>query len=344
MRKFLLKRALMLPLVALGVTFLLFSLTGLLPPEMRASIYLQDQRELTPELMRELIKEHKLDAPLVVRYGSWLGNLLKGDLGYSETARMKVTDAIKTYLSATLELTIFAIIPIFFIGTRLGTISAVKKDKWPDQLTRLLAITGYSLPTFVFGLLALMFFYGWLGVLGPGRYSFETDMLIHSDAFKSYTGLLTVDSLLNFKPAVFWDAVKHLILPASVLCFGSVAMLIRITRTSMLEELNKDYVRTARAKGLKESYVIANHVRRNAMIPVITLVSLQFVRLLGGVVITETVFDFPGIGRWGVKAAQQLDLAGVMGFSLMSALLFVMANTISDVLYAVMDPRIRYGE
>lgn len=344
MLQFLLKRLLMLPIVAIGATLLLFLLTNILPVEMRASVYVQDSRELTPETLQEIIKTHNLDAPIFVQYLSWLKNLLKGELGYSQTAKMKVSQAIKTYLPATLELTIFAIIPIFFIGTWVGTISAVHRNKFIDHFSRFLAITGYSLPTFVFGLLLLMIFYGWLGLFPPGRYSFESDMLIHSDSFKTWTGLITIDSLLNLNFKILLDAIKHLILPASVLCFGSVALLIRITRTSMLEELNKDYIRTARAKGLKEKYVINVHARKNAMIPVITLISLQFVRLLGGVVITETVFDFPGIGRWGVRAAQQLDIAGVLGFSLMSAILFIIGNTVSDILYTIIDPRIRYKE
>ncbi|MCG2726318.1 MAG: ABC transporter permease [Elusimicrobia bacterium] len=344
MTNFLTKRILMLPIVAIGVTFLLFSLTNILPSEMRASLYVQSQKELTPDTLKEIIKTHKLDAPILSQYLIWLKKVLKGELGYSQSANMPVKDAIKTCLPATLELTIFAIIPIFFIGLWAGVISAVNRDKFTDHFTRFAAITGYSLPTFVFGLIMLMIFYGWLGIFPPGRYSLNSDIIINAGEFTRWTGILTVDSILNLEFGVFFDALKHLVLPASVLCFGSIALLIRITRTSMLEELNKDYIRTAKSKGLKESYIINTHAKRNALIPVITLISLQFIRLLSGVVITETVFDFPGIGRWGIKAAQQLDLAGVMGFSLMTAALFVIGNTISDILYAVVDPRIRYGK
>jgi len=332
----------MLPLVIIGITFLLFSLTNLLPPEMRASLYAQSQKEMTPETLKEIIRLHKLDAPLIIQYSEWLKNILKGEFGYSQSANMEVTKAIKAYLPATLELTLLSIIPIFFLGTWLGVLSAVKKNSFIDHLTRAGAISSYSLPTFVFGLLLLMIFYGGFGIFSPGRYSIYSDAIIHSGNFRQFTGLLTIDALLNGNFRVFLDVLSHIFLPASVLCLGSVALLIRITRTSMLEELNKDYVRVARAKGLKENYIINFHVKRNALIPVITLVSLQFVRLLGGVVITETVFDYPGIGSWGVKAAQQLDLAGVMGFALMTAILFVLGNTIADILYALVDPRIRY--
>jgi peptide/nickel transport system permease protein len=187
-------------------------------------------------------------------------------------------------------------------------------------------------------------FYGRLHWFPPGRYTLETDMLVHSDAFKHYTGLLTFDCLLNGEWAAYADAVKHMVLPAATLLYISVALLLRITRSSMLEELSKDYVRTARAKGLPERVVILKHALANAMIPVVTLSSLLFIGLLGGVVITETVFDFPGIGRWGVQAAQQLDIPGVLGSTLLAAFLFVMANLASDLLYALVDPRIRVGE
>jgi len=186
-----------------------------------------------------------------------------------------------------------------------------------------------------------MIFYGKLGWFPPGRISFETQLLIDTPEFKSYTGFLTLDGLLNRNLNVFWDAFKHLVLPATTLIYVEVALLVRVTRSSMLEELGKDYVRTARAKGLPESMVIKKHARKNALIPVITLSSLLFVGLLGGVAITESVFDFPGIGRWGLVAAQQFDIPGVLGFASLSALLFVFGNTLADILYAIVDPRIR---
>ena len=333
------RRLMLLPLVAVGVTLLLFSLTQILSPEMRASLYIKDPRQMNS--IEDLIRQHGLRDPVLKQYGRWARRLLKGELGYSETAKMPVWEAIKSYLPATLELATATIIPVLIIGIWLGTLSAVKKEKLPDHITRIISITGYSLPIFVLGLVLLMVFYGKLRWFSPGRYGIETDLLVNSPEFRHLTGLLTIDTLINLKFAAFWDVLKHLILPAATLCFGSMALLVRVTRSSMLEELGKDYIRTARAKGLPESAVINLHARRNALIPVITLASLQFVRLLGGVVITETVFDFPGIGRWGVLSAQQLDIAGVLGFSLMTSLLFVLGNLASDILYAVVDPRIR---
>ena len=178
----------------------------------------------------------------------------------------------------------------------------------------------------------------------PGRYALETDILVHADGFRHWTGLLTLDCLLNGQWSAFADVAEHMVLPAATLLYFSVALLLRITRSSMLEELTKDYVRTARAKGLPENVIIRKHALANALIPVVTLSSLLFIGLLGGVVITETVFDFPGIGRWGVQAAQQLDVPGVLGSTMLAAGLFVMANLISDILYAVVDPRIRVGD
>ncbi|MFH1619592.1 MAG: ABC transporter permease, partial [bacterium] len=213
--------------------------------------------------------------------------------------------------------------------------------KFTDHFSRFVAITGYSMPTFVLGLLLLMVFNGALGWFPPGRYSLETDILIHSETFRHWTGFLLLDSILNGRLGIFLDLIRHLILPAATLCCASVALLIRITRSSMLEELGKDYIRTARAKGLDEKQVINVHARRNALLPVITLASLQFVRLLSGVIITETVFYFPGIGRWGVMAAQQLDIPGLLGFSLITAVLFVAGNAASDLFYAVADTRMR---
>ena len=339
MLRFILRRLAFLPLVALGVTLLLFALLQVLTPEMRASLYIKDPRQLAA--LESVIQKYHLRDPMPVQYWGWLKQVLHGDLGYSETAKMPVSEAVLSFFPATLELTVAAWLPILIIGIWLGTLSAVHKDKFIDHVSRFVAITGYSLPSFVLGLILLMIFYGELKLFPPGRYSLETDLLIHSSAFRSYTGLLLVDSVLNLKPWVFTDVSKHLLLPATTLTYITVALLVRVTRSSMLEELGKDYVRTARAKGLPESDVINKHARRNALLPVVTLSSLLLVGLLSGVVITETVFDYPGIGRWGVTAAQQLDIPGVLGFALLGSALFVVGNLAADVLYAWADPRIR---
>ena len=341
MLNYCLKRLAFLPLVMFGVTFLLFFCLQYLSPEMRASLYIKDPRQLAQ--LEAVIEKYGLRKPMPVQYAIWLKQVVRGDLGYSETAKMPVADAIRAFFPATFELTLMTFFPILIVGVVFGVLSAVYRDRALDHVTRFVAITGYSLPSFVLGLLLLMVFYGRLHWLPPGRYTLETDILVHADVFRRWTGLLTVDCLLNGQWSAALDVAKHMILPAATLLYISVALLLRITRSSMLEELTKDYVRTARAKGLPESVVILRHALGNALIPVVTLSSLLFIGLLGGVVITETVFDFPGIGRWGVQAAQQLDVPGVLGSTMLAALLFVLANLVSDILYAVVDPRIRVG-
>lgn len=339
MIRFIVRRLLLLPLVALGVTFLLFLLTQRLSPEMRASLYVKDARQMGA--LEEVIKEYGLRDNVFKQYGRWLGKVVRGDLGYSPSANMPVAQAIKEYLPATIQLAVVTIILVVIFGVWLGVVSAVYKGKWPDMLARLFSVGGFSLPIFVLGLLLLMVFYGKLGWFAPGGYSLQTDMVIHGANFKNYTGFSLVDALLNGNLRVFVDVLRHLVLPAVTLCIGSFALMVRVMRSSMLEELNKDYVRTARAKGLRPYQIIYKHAGKNAIIPVITLASIQFIRLLGGTVIVETIFDYPGIGRFGVVAAQQLDIAGILGFSLMVAVLFVVGNLVSDILYTAVDPRIR---
>lgn len=339
MLNYIFRRLLLLPLVVLGVTFLLFFLTQRLSPEMRASLYVKDPRQMGA--LEEVIREYGLRDNVFKQYGRWLKNVAHGDLGYSPSANMPVSKAIKEYLPATIQLAFVTIIFVVFFGVWFGCGSAIHKDEWKDIVARLISVGGFSLPIFVLGLILLMVFYGQLGWFAPGGYSVQTDVIIHNPMFKTYTGFLLADSLLNGNFRVFWDALSHLVLPAVTLCIGSFALMVRVMRSSMLEELNKDYVRTARAKGLTKWQIVYKHAGKNAIIPVITLASIQFIRLLGGTVIVETIFDYPGIGRFGVIAAQQLDIAGILGFSLMVAVLFVLGNLLSDILYTAVDPRIR---
>ncbi|WP_428898286.1 peptide/nickel transport system permease protein [Parelusimicrobium proximum] len=339
MYKFILRRVMMLPLVLLGVSFILFLLTQTMGPEMRASLYIQDPRQM--DSMEDVIQKYGLRDSVFKQYGRWLSGVVKGDLGFSQTASMPVSKAIKTYLPATFELAFVTIILVFITGVWLGAYSAVKKGHWQDRALRLLAISAFSVPLFVLGLVLLMIFYGKFGLFGPGRYSMATDFIVNSPTFNSYTGLLLIDTLANFKFKAFFDVLSHLFLPAVTLCIGSYALMFRVMRGSMLEELGKDYVRTARAKGLSERSVVYKHAARNAMIPVVTLLGIQFIRLLGGTVIVETIFNYPGIGRFAVTCAQQLDIPGVLGFSMVVAVLFVIGNLVIDIAYTALDPRIR---
>jgi ABC-type dipeptide/oligopeptide/nickel transport system permease component len=340
--KFILRRLIFLPGVLLGVSLLLFGLFHTLSPEMRASLYIKDPRQL--EHLDQVIDKYGLKDPFYQQYGRWMAGIFRGDLGYSETAKMPVAQAIGAFFPATLELATAAFIPIILLGVWLGTVSAVRKDKWVDHLSRFFSITGYSLPSFVLGLVLLMVFYGIFQLFPPDRMSMSSDLIVHGGAYREFTGFLLLDSILNWEWGVFFDALRHLVLPAASLTYISMALVVRITRSSMLEELSKDYVRTARAKGLPEHTVINQHARQNAWIPVITVSSILFVGLLRGVIITETVFAYPGIGRWVANAAIQLDIPAVMGVALLTSSLFVLGNLTADVLYAVVDPRIRFGK
>ncbi len=339
MTTFIARRLLLLPFVALGVSVLIFSLLQFLTPAMRASLYIHDPKQFNA--LADIIQKYHLDQPAYVQYWDWLAQIAHGELGWSETAREPVADAIRGFFPATFELAIYSFACILTIGVWLGTASAVRKDQIVDHISRFTSISGASLPTFVWGLLLLMVFYGHFGWFPPGRLSLDADLFVRSGRFHPFTGLMTVDALLNGQWWIFWDAVRHLVLPVATLTYFLIAVLVRITRSSMLETLQTDYVRTAQAKGLPQSVVVEKHARRNALIPVITLASLLFVGLLSGVVITETVFNYPGIGRWGVTASQQLDFPAVTGFALIFAGLLVLGNLCADVLYALVDPRIR---
>jgi len=333
------RRLLLLPLVAFGVTILIFALLQFVSPAQRAALFITDPKQLTS--LDSIIRKYGLDQPAHVQYWMWVRQLARGDLGWSQTARMPTSMAIGTFFPATLELTFYIFIPVVLLGLWLGTKAAVNRDRFVDHFSRVFAISLRGLPSFVWGLIVLMVFYGWLNWFPPGRLSLDADLFANSPEFRHYTRLMTVDALLNGQLWIFLDALKHIAGPALTLVLVEMALLVRITRSSMLEVLRQDYVRTARAKGLAEPVVIIRHARRNALIPVITLSSLLFVGLLGGVVLAETIFNYPGIGKWGAEAAVQLDIPGVTGFGMFIALVTVLGNLAADILYATIDPRIR---
>ncbi|MBR2392091.1 MAG: ABC transporter permease, partial [Elusimicrobiaceae bacterium] len=225
MLRFILRRLLLLPLVLVGVTFLLFFLTQRLSPEMRASLYVKDPRQMGA--LEEVIRQYGLRDNVLKQYGRWMGNVLKGDLGYSPSANMPVSQAMKEYLPATIQLAFVTILLVVLFGVWFGSLSAVHKDKWQDILARFISVGGFSLPIFVLGLLLLMVFYGKLGWFAPGGYSVHTDLVIHGPSFKMYTGFLLIDALLNGNWRVFVDVLRHLVLPAVTLCIGSFALMVR---------------------------------------------------------------------------------------------------------------------
>lgn len=331
----------MLPFIVFGVTVLVFSMLMMLGPYQRLSTYISDPKQIKGQDMDALVDKYGLNDPFYEQYGRWISGVIKGDFGWSESAGQPVSKAILSRFPATLELVIFAIIPVVFGGIWLGVFAAVKHNKLWDHIIRVVSTVGWSFPTFVFALLVLMIFYGVLGWFPPGRLTPEAAKIVRSASFVRYTGLNVVDSLLNGSLSVFWDALRHVIAPVVTLAIIRWAYILRITRSSMLETLSKDYIRTARSKGVEENVVINKHARRNALIPVVTVAGPMILAMLGGVVITETVFDYRGLGQFAAQAAQQLDYAAILGVAMYFSFLLILTNLIVDVSYAVIDPRIR---
>ena len=323
-----------------------------LGPVERSALYVRDFPKNDKQI-QGIIRKYGLDRPIYEQYWRWLvgvkdpgtgkreGGVLYGDFGYSRTASQPVIDIIKNRFPNTLDLALWAVFPMLAVGIWLGVQAAVHQNGWIDQAARIFSIIGTSFPTFVFGLLVLIVFYANLQWFPPGKMSDWVSQLIFSGQFTQYTKLLTIDALLNGRLDVFLDAMRHMFLPILTLSYINWATFVRVTRSSMLETLRMDYVTTARAKGLKERDVINKHARPNAMISITTLAGFSVVGLLGGVVITETVFNYPGIGQAAANAASNLDVVTVLGFAVFNGLILIVANLIVDVLYGFIDPRVR---
>ncbi len=340
---YILRRIFLLPFVLFGLTLLVFGMSMLLSPTQRVATYITSpaQLELGEQSIDRLIAKYGLDDSFYIQYGRWISNVLHGNLGWSESARRPVSDALIDLLPATAELALFSSIFIIFGGVWLGTLAATHHNRLVDHISRLFATSGVSFPDFVFGLMALMIFYGALGLFPPGRLSAWASQVVMSPEFHRYTKMNVLDSIINRNWQILLDAIRHVVLPAITLGYINWALLLRMMRSSMLETLRQDYVTTARAKGLRESIVNKRHARRNALLPVITLIGIRVASLMGGVVITETVFDYNGLGRFAANAARQLDFPAILGFSLFFGTLLVVCNLAVDILYAYLDPRVR---
>lgn len=349
---YIIRRLLTLPIVLFGVTLLIFGMLQFLGPVERSALYVRDIPK-TESQIDAVIAKYGLDDPLLVQYWAWLtgrtdpvtgervGGVMRGDLGFSRTGREPVIDLLKRRLPATLELSLWAFFPVVGVGVWLGVVSALHHNKPIDQISRVIAILGWSFPTFVFGLLMLLIFYARLDWFPPGRLSPEFSQAVLSPEFTQYTKMMTVDALLNFRLDIFWDALRHLVLPVITLSVVISALLLKVTRSSMLESLRQDYVVTARSKGLHEKTIVNQHVLRNALIPVITIAGVTIAGLLNGTIVVEVIFNYPGIGSAAAAAALSLDVLTMLGYALFVAVLFVVANLIVDVLYGVLDPRVR---
>lgn len=341
-RAYVVRRLLLLVPVLFGVTVLIFGILQFFSPVERAALYIRNPNQFGA--IPDVIEKYGLNDPVWEQYFTWIGQIFQGNFGWSRIVSSSVTDAIWNFLPATLELAIFATPIIIIGGIFLGSKAAAHKDRFLDHITRVGAIVGWSLPTFWLGLILLMVFYGFFsGFLPPERLSVDMNIVVHSEAFIRYTGLNTIDGILNGNWQVVGDSLRHLVLPVITLVVVNLAFIMRLMRSSMLEALGKGYILTARAKGLDENTVVNKHARRNAMIPVLTVSGFLFVSIANGVVITETIFNYRGLGWWAWQSAVNLDVPSILAFALFTGVLFVLTNLVVDLLYARIDPRVRLG-
>ncbi len=331
---FLLRRIGLIIPTFLGITLLVFSLIHMIPGD--AVEAMSGERGMEPARYARLLHEFGLDRPLYVQYADYVGNVVRGNLGASITTHEPVLTEFATLFPATLELAACAIVIALVIGLPAGMLAALKRNTFLDYSVMGVSLTGYSMPIFWWALLLILLFsvtLGWTPV--SGRIDILYDL-------PPVTGFMLIDSLLSGEDGAFRSAASHLVLPAIALGTIPLAVIARMTRSSMLEVLREDYVRTARAKGLSRMRVIGVHAFRNALIPVVTVIGLQVGTLLAGAILTETIFSWPGIGKWLVEAIHRRDYPVVQGGILLSATIIILVNLIVDVLYGVINPRIRH--
>jgi peptide/nickel transport system permease protein len=330
---FLARRLALLLIVLLGLSALTFALSHLVPTDpARAALGF----DAAPDMVQQYRREMGLDRPVPVQYVLYLRNLVRGDLGVSIMTRRSVIEDLGKFIPATLELTLASLLLSVVAGGMLGVLGAIHRGGPVDVLATAVPVAQLSVPVFVMGLLLLLVFYRTLDWLPYGG---RLDSMLVAPP--TITGLYTIDSLLHLDGRAFRSAGAHLILPAVALSNLTLAEMTRITRSAVLEVLNQDYVRTARSKGLAEWAVIWRHVLKNAAIPVVTVMGLRVGFLMGGAVITETIFSWPGIGRYAWEGARNLDLNVVMGVTLVIALFYALINLLVDILYSRLNPRVR---
>ncbi len=321
--------------VLIGVSIITFLISHIVPGDPAAAALGDRAREEQVEAFR---KQYGLDKPIPEQYVIYMRGLLQGDLGLSIRTRRPVAQDLAQKVPATIELSIAALLIAITLGVPAGIWSAVYRNRLPDHLVRIFALVGGSLPIFWMGLLMIGLFYNQLSLLPAGG---RIDQFTPPP--QTITGMYTVDSLLTGNMVAFQSSLHHLILPAFVLGYFSTAVIARMMRSSMLEVLNQDYLRTARAKGLKERAVILRHGFRNALIPTLTIIGITFGSLLSGAVLTETIFSWPGLGGYATSSAIGLDFPAVMGVTLLAAIIYPLSNLFVDLSYAWLDPRIRHG-
>lgn len=333
MRKYIVRRVFELVLVLFVVSIFAFFLIRLAPGD--PAVVLAGEHA-TKEILQEIREKWGLDKPLIVQYFIWLKSALKGDFGRSVRTGDSVLKELLYRFPNTFELSLFAMIIATVVGVFAGVVSAVKRKSFWDYLTMTVALFGVSMPVFWLGIMLMLIFGIWLHIL---PISGRMDVYI---SVNRITNFLLIDSLITGNFEAFFNILKHLVLPGIALATIPMAFIARITRSSMLDVMSKDYVRTAKAKGLSEKSVILRHAFRNALIPIVTSVGTQFALLLAGAILTETVFAWPGLGRYIVGAVSARDYPVVQGSIIFVAFLVAIVNLFVDILYAYIDPRIRY--
>ncbi|MFB2881629.1 ABC transporter permease [Floridanema aerugineum] len=335
MFKYILKRLFSLLPVLIGITLLVFTLLHLIPGD--PAVVLLGERA-TPEQIESLRQQLGLNQPLPIQYFNFLFNVIRFDFGKSIISGIPIIDEITTRWPATFELSVAAMLIALILGIPAGIFAAVRKNSWLDNLLMSSSLIGVSLPVYWLGLLLIYLFAVNLQLLPPsGRISVEAGF-----NFKPITGFFVLDSLLKLDFNTLQDVLSHLILPAITLGTVPLAIIARITRSSMLEVLSQDYIRTARAKGVPEYFVILKHALKNAFLPISTTIGLQFGTLLGGAILTETIFSWPGIGSWIYEGILARDYPVVQGGVIFVSVTFVLINLLVDLSYTLLDPRIQY--
>jgi dipeptide transport system permease protein len=333
MVRFLLSKLLYLIPTFLGITIIAFGFVRILPGD--PVLLMAGERGVSPERHAELSAQLGFDKPVVMQYLDFLWRLLHGDFGNSLVTKKPVLTEFMALFPATLELGLCAILIATLVGVPVGVLAAIKRGSWFDQVSMTTALVGFSMPIFWWGLLLIIFFSGFLGWTPvSGRIS-----LMYF--FPQVTGFMLIDSLLSGQQGAFISAVSHLILPSVVLATIPLAVIARQTRSAMLEVMGEDYVRTARAKGMPSRRVIGVHALRNAMIPVVTTIGLQIGVLMAGAILTETIFSWPGIGKWMIDSISRRDYPVVQSGLLLIAGMVMIVNLLVDLTYGLINPRIR---
>ncbi|KGJ08804.1 ABC transporter permease subunit [Paracoccus versutus] len=334
MLRFILKKLLYLVPTMIGITLVAFGFIRLLPGD--PVLLMAGERGVSPERYAQIAAQLGYDKPVWQQYLHYLGNLLQGDLGNSLVTKKPVLTEFLALFPATVELALVAIIIATVIGVPVGVIAAIKRGSWFDQVSMTAALVGFSMPIFWWGLLLIILF---SGVLGWTPVSGRISLMYF---FPQVTGFMLIDSLISGQKGAFASALSHLILPSIVLATIPLAVIARQTRSAMLEVMGEDYVRTARAKGLSTRRVIGVHALRNAMIPVITTIGLQVGVLMAGAILTETIFSWPGIGKWMIDSISRRDYPVVQSGLLLIAAIVMIVNLIVDLTYGLINPRIRH--